>query len=102
MNKNKKLVGIITANDLFMVMDMILSGDVTEKGRIAVSDPTVHFAMSNETNAVSKKTSLYDILTIMKYKNLHTLPVVEKGKIVGVIGRRDLYMNFYSIIRKFG
>jgi CBS domain-containing protein len=100
--KNKKLVGIITADDLFMVIDMIMVGDVVEKGKVAVSGPTVKFAMSSETSSVTKNTSLYDILSAMKYKNLHTLPVVEKGKVVGVIGRHDIYKRFYALLRQLG
>jgi len=98
--KNKKLLGVITANDLFLVMDMIATGNVMEKGKIAVQNPTVKFAMSNEVSTVTKTASVYDILKLMKYKNIHTLPVVEKGKLIGVIGRRDLYKNFYSVVKQ--
>jgi CBS domain-containing protein len=98
--RDKKMLGLITANDLFLVMDMIVTGNVMEKGKIAVQNPTVKFAMSNEIQTVAKTTSLYDILKVMKFKNMHTLPVVDKGKLAGVIGRRDLYKNFYSVIKQ--
>ena len=97
--KKGKIVGVITATDLFVVMDMIKSGDVVENGIVAVTNPTVKFAMSSEIVKIRKDTSLEEIITIMKYKNIHTLPVFESGKMVGIIGRRDVFKNFYSVIK---
>lgn len=95
--KRGKIVGIVTANDLFIVMDMIKSGDVFEGGAAAVSKPTVKFAMSTEIVKIKKNTSLDKIIAIMKYKNVHTLPVFEGNRMIGVIGRRDVFKNFYRV-----
>ncbi len=97
-----KLIGVITITDLFMVMDMISSGDVMEDGKIAVSNPTVKFAMSTEVVSVSKGATVSEIIALMKYRNIHTLPIVEKGTLVGVIGRRDIYKIFYGAIKDLG
>ena len=97
--KRGKIVGIITAVDLFIVMDMIKSGDVMENGVMAVSNPTVKFAMSTEVIKIKKNTTLDEIIAIMKYKNVYTLPVVEANKMVGVIGRRDVFRNFYAAVK---
>lgn len=93
------LKGIITANDLFMVMDMIKSGDVVEDGQMAVPNPTVKFAMSSEIISVTPNTDLNDIIALMKYRNVHTLPVMSSGKLKGVIGRRDIYKHFYAKVK---
>ncbi len=94
-----KVVGIVTANDLFVVMDMIKSGDVVEDGKMAVSNPTVKFAMSTEVTRIKKDTTLDEIIVIMKYKNVHTLPVFDGNRMLGVIGRRDVFKNFYSVVK---
>jgi len=94
------MVGMITATDLFIMMDMIKSGDITENGFIAISNPTVKSAMSTEINKIKKNTTLDEIIAIMKYKNVHTLPVFESGKLVGIIGRRDVFKNFYAVVKK--
>ena len=97
--KNKGIVGVITADDLFIVMDMIKSGDVMEDNVMAVSNPTVKYAMSTEVIKINKNTTLEKIIAVMKYRNVHTLPVVEGKKIVGVIGRRDVLKNFYAVVK---
>lgn len=94
-----KIVGIITDTDLFLVMDMIKAGDVVENGKRAVSNPTVKFAMSTEVIKITKNTTLEEILAVMKYKNIHTLPVFERNNMVGIIGRRDVFKSFYAVAK---
>lgn len=94
-----EVAGVITTTDLFMVMDMIKTGKVVEGGANAVANPTVKFAMSTEVMRIKPSTSLEEIITIMKDKNIHTLPVFEAETMVGVIGRRDVFKHFYSAIK---
>ena len=95
----KKISGIVTANDLFIVMDMVKSGDVADNGNSEVFGPTVKFAMSADVIKIRKNTTLAEIIVIMKYKNAHTLPVFEGGRMVGVVGRRDVFKNFYAAVK---
>lgn len=97
--KDGRVIGIITSDDLFLVMEMIESGDLVENGRIQASKSTVRFAMSTEVVKIKKNTNLARIIALMRYKNVHTLPVFEGNRMVGVIGRRDVYKNFYSVIK---
>jgi len=39
---------------------------------------------------VKPETSLEEVATLMVEKNFHTLPVMEAGKLVGVIGKEDV------------
>ncbi|MFA6378298.1 MAG: CBS domain-containing protein [Candidatus Omnitrophota bacterium] len=87
-----ELVGIITATDLFTLIDIIRSGSVKEDAL----NPKVSFAMSTNILSIEKSTTLDEIITLMKRKNIHTLPVCEHGKMVGIIGRRDVFKNFYA------
>lgn len=97
-NKKGKLSGMITATDLFIMMDMIKSGDIIEEGDMSVFNPTVKYAMSTEITKIKRSTTLEEIISIMKYKNIHTIPVYEGSKMVGIVGRRDIFRNFYSIV----
>lgn len=97
--KKKRLSGVITADDLFILMDMIKSGDMVGNGLVPVSNPTVKFAMSTEIIKVKKNTTLEEIFVIMKYKNISTLPVFEGTKLVGVIGRHDVFKKFYAVLK---
>ena len=97
--KKGKVVGIITEGDLFLVVDMIKSGDIVENGMKPGSIPTVKFAMSTEIIKINQNTTLDEILSVMKYRNAHTLPVFEGNKMVGIIGRRDVFDNFYAAVK---
>jgi len=97
--KKGRMVGLITATDLFLVMDMIKSGDIVGDDMMPLSNPTVKFALSTGVVKIRKNTTLDEIISIMKYQNVHTLPVFEKTKLVGVIGRRDVFKNFYSVVK---
>lgn len=39
---------------------------------------------------LTEDASVIDIATIMSEKNIHLLPVVRDGKIVGIVGKRDV------------
>jgi predicted transcriptional regulator len=38
----------------------------------------------------TEDTTLTDIATLMSEKNVHLLPVVMSGKVVGIVGKRDV------------
>jgi len=57
---------------------------------------TVEHAMSGEPVAVASDTPLEDIATLMVERGFHTLPVVDGGKLVGVIGMEDVLRTLTS------
>ncbi len=46
--------------------------------------------------SISPDTSLDEIATVMAEKNIHTLPVLDKDKLVGVIGKKDIIKTLIS------
>ena len=46
--------------------------------------------MLYEVITISESARIDEIATIMAERNVHTLPVVSGGKLVGVIGKRDI------------
>jgi CBS domain-containing protein len=40
--------------------------------------------------SITEETSVIDIATIMSEKKAHLLPVVREGRVVGVVGKRDM------------
>lgn len=97
--ENGEIIGIITSNDLFLVMDMIKTGELLQNDDTYSSQPSVNFAMSTNIVTVNPETNLGEIISLMKYRNIHTLPVMSQNKLVGVIGRRDIFKSFYDVIR---
>jgi CBS domain-containing protein len=45
---------------------------------------------SKKVVTIAEETTLTDIATIMAEKKVHVLPVVKAGKVVGIVGKRDV------------
>ena len=98
-NGDGQPVGVITATDLFAMMYKIESGETMEEDLSINPNPTVKVAMSKEILKIVKDTNLYEIINIMKSKNIHTLPVFEDDVMIGVVGRRDVVKTFYAVVK---
>lgn len=100
-----RLVGIICQSDLvaqqkrfpipsvFNLLDGLIpiaSPKTIEKEMQKIAATRVSEAMSANPATVSPQTSLEEIATLMVSKSFHTLPVVEGGKLVGIIGKEDV------------
>lgn len=100
-----RLVGILCQSDLiaqqkkfplpslFTLLDGFMpltSAKKIEKEVDKISATQVAHAMTPDPVAVEPETSLEDIATLMVDKNLHTLPVVADGKLVGIVGKEDV------------
>jgi CBS-domain-containing membrane protein len=99
------LIGIVTENDLIdqtkklhiptivTILDSIFyleNPDKMEKEMKKIAGTTVLDIYSSELITVNGETTLEEIATIMAEKNIHTLPVVQESKLIGVIGKKDI------------
>jgi CBS domain-containing protein len=100
-----RLAGVICQSDLivqqkelplpsiFTLLDGIipltsLKNLESEVRKIAAT--TVAQAMTCYPITVSPESSLEEIAKLMVSKKIHTLPVVDQGKLVGVVGKEDV------------
>ena len=105
LNDEGQLVGIICQSDLvaqqkrfpipsvFNLLDGLIpisSPKTLEKEMKKIAASRVAEAMSPNPVAVSPEATLEDIATLMVTKSFHTLPVVDQGKLVGIIGKEDV------------
>lgn len=51
---------------------------------------TAAHAMTRNPTTVSPETGIDEIASLMTDKGYHTVPVVDQGKVVGIIGMRDI------------
>ena len=51
---------------------------------------TVGQAMNPDPITINPETALEEIATLMVTKNIHTLPVTEEGRLVGIVGKEDI------------
>jgi len=99
------VVGIICQSDIiaqqkklplpsfFTILDGVISlrsikSLEKEAGKIAAV--TVAQAMTPNPVTVAPDSSIETLAALMVDQNFHTLPVVEEGKIVGVVGKEDV------------
>jgi len=99
LDKNNKVMGIVTQTDLLIVMSMVLEGTARGAGNISTINPTVDFAMSNEVVSVEGDTTLDDIVKLMRDKSIHTLPVMKGDQLIGIIGKHDAMKRFYEAVK---
>jgi CBS domain-containing protein len=105
LDSNGKLVGILCQSDLvaqqknvpipslFSLMDGFMpltSLKKIEKEIEKIAALTVVQAMTRKPVTVSPETGIEEVASLMVDKNFHTLPVVEAGKLVGIVGKEDI------------
>lgn len=105
LDENGNVVSVVTESDLIdqtkkihiptmiSILDSVIfleSSKKTEKEIKKMAGNTVQDICSMELVSVSEDTGLDEIATIMAEKSVHTLPVIQDGKLVGVIGKSDI------------
>ena len=104
-DRKGKLVGIICQSDLiaqqkglpipsvFTLLDSFIPLTSTkhfEKAVQKISATTVADAMTPNPVAVKPETSIEELAGLIVDKKFHTLPVIEEGNLVGVVGKEDI------------
>ena len=104
-NDEGEVIGVVTENDLIdqtkkvhiptvvTILDSILY--LENPARLAkdlakMAGARVGEICSRNFIKVDKETPLDEIATIMSEKKVHTLPVMEEKKLVGIIGKSDI------------
>ena len=100
-----KLVGIICQSDLiaqqkslplpslFTFLDGFIPLKSTkhfEKALQKIAATTVADAMTQDPITVDPEATIEELATLMVDRNFHTIPVVEEGRLVGVVGKEDI------------
>jgi len=100
-----KLVGILCQSDLIAQQKKLpipsfftfLDGLITltsmkqiEKQVQKIAAITVDQAMTPNPVTVRPDTNIESVAALMVDKNFHTIPVVDEGKLVGIVGKEDL------------
>lgn len=108
-DKEGRLVGIICQDDLiaqqreiplpsfFILLDSFIpltSQKNIEKEVQKMAAITVSEAMTPDPITIDPETRLEEISTLMVKNNIHTLPVLDQGKLVGVVGNEDILRTF--------
>ena len=76
-----KLVGIVSYHDL---LELLATDELKNKDEIVIRD-----VMETDLTTVSPETSSLEALKLLQQKNVGCLPVIKKGKLVGVVNTHD-------------
>jgi CBS domain-containing protein len=61
-----------------------------EKEVSKIAATTVSQAMTRKPVTVTSDTKIETVAALMVDKNMHTLPVVDQGELVGIVGKEDV------------
>lgn len=104
-NDRDELVGILCQSDLifqqksipippiFTILDGIIplsSSKKLDEQFQKISATRAADAMVRQVTTVRPDTPVSEIASLMVEKHFHTIPVVENGKLVGIIGKEDI------------
>ncbi len=110
-DENQRLLGILCQSDLiaqqkrfpvptlFTILDGYIPLSSTrqiEREVRKIAALTVSEAMTPDPVTVDPDTDLEKVAGLMVDKNLHTLPVVEGDRLVGIIGKEDVLKTLLS------
>jgi CBS domain-containing protein len=100
-----RVKGIISQEDLviqqrkfplpsvFTILDGVIplhSPRHLEKEIKKIAATTVGEAMTPDPITIEPETTVEEIATLMVNKKIHTFPVVDHGKLVGIVGKEDI------------
>jgi CBS-domain-containing membrane protein len=104
-DESGRLVGILCQSDIvaqqkkfpipsvFTFLDSLIplsSGKQLEREVRKIAATTVAHAMTSKVVTVSPETGIEEVAELMVDKNYHTIPVMDKTGLAGIIGKEDI------------
>ncbi len=86
-----ELIGIFTTTDLLSLMAKAVSAGVHRiDGLQKIAHKPVGEFASRKIISLQKSDKIVKAIAVMHRKNVHTLPIFDGDKLVGVLGRHDV------------
>jgi CBS domain-containing protein len=99
-DNNGNIAGIVTLTDMLKTLDRIYTwkelqwrvtrlelGNMRQEEKLKAK---VKDIMTKDVFTVGVRDTVDYVVRVMLTKNIHTFPVIEEGKLVGIVGKRDL------------
>jgi len=96
---NDRLIGIITDRDLRLAVNSPVVEEEADLTREAILDEVrVADCMTPDPQCVSSDTPLHEVAELLSLNKFGAMPVVDEGKLVGVISYVD-FLKHYAVDR---
>ena len=104
LDKDKNLVGVISEKDILFATPSPASSLSIHEMAYLLSKLTVKKIMSKNPVTISKDTPVEEAARLMVDQDLSCLPVVEEGKLIGIVSKSDMFKILLELFgaRHFG
>lgn len=104
LDKEKNLVGVISEKDILFATPSPASSLSIHEMAYLLSKLTVKKIMSKNPVTISKDTPVEEAARLMVDQDLSCLPVVEDGKLIGIVSKSDMFKILLELFgaRHFG
>ena len=104
LNKDKNLVGLITEKDILYASPSPASSLSIHEMAYLLSKLTVGKLMNKNVVTIEKNTTVEEAARCMVDQDLSCLPVLENGKLIGIITKSDMFKILLELFgaRHFG
>ena len=92
------LVGIVSDRDIKRFAPSILTERSAQEHERVLGGTTLGRIMTRDPSTVSPSTDLADAVSLLCDKNVGALPVVEDGKLVGILSGTDMLRAFRQVL----
>src|SRR6266542_6986032 len=97
-SKNGKLIGIVSERDLLFASPSPVTTLSVWEMNYLISKVTVKRVMSKKVITVDRDTPIEEAARIMADKKIGGIPVVDDGRVVGMITETDLFKIFLELM----
>jgi len=92
------LVGIISDRDLKRAMPSVVAGATAEEYQAFMEETPVEQAMTSNPISCAPDTDLIDLVREFCQKKVGAVPVVEDGRLVGIVTQTDMMEAFLMLL----
>ena len=89
-DEDDSLLGILSEKDCLRIFVENSSSELPVNETIMLGRGTVENFMTTYVSTIDSKLDLFSVAQIFLKNNFRRLPVIEKGKLIGQISRRDV------------
>jgi acetoin utilization protein AcuB len=93
-----RLVGILSRQDIADALPSTIEGGKTEASSLLASTTTVEAIMAGSPLVAEPMTPLETVAQRMRKHKVGAMPVVQDGKLVGIITESDIFSAFMTVL----